>query len=109
MLVSTQWTKPCASGSSTISANSCVPAGAFAQSSSGETSAPSQVYWTGIGPPSGKSGLVSANVPPFADGGTGVGEADGAAVASSVGAELVDAPGVSEPTGDSVGCAAADA
>src|ERR1039458_7972099 len=44
-----------ASGSSTIRARDCVPAGASSQLSAGERSAPSQVYFFGITPPFGNA------------------------------------------------------
>src|SRR5262245_30180191 len=50
-----------ASGSWTISASDCVPAGGALQSSGGETLSPSQEYLRGIGCPSLNAMLVSSN------------------------------------------------
>jgi hypothetical protein len=52
-----------ASGSSTISASACVPAGTAVQNSAGETSSPSQVWRRGISSPYPNASLPTANSP----------------------------------------------
>ena len=49
-----------ASGSSAMRANDCVPAGASFHCNAGETSAPSQLYFLGIAPPSANAVVFSA-------------------------------------------------
>src|SRR5204863_1974636 len=60
-LYTTQWTKPRASGSSTIRAMVCASAGAPLHESGGDTFSPSHENSRGIAPPSGKAVLVRTN------------------------------------------------
>ena len=62
MFQATQWVKSPegASGSWTIRARERVPSGRKFQVSGGESLSPSQVYFSGIGSPSPKPGLVSS-------------------------------------------------
>src|SRR5215210_5136933 len=57
----TQWTKPLASGSSTISASDAAPSGTPSQANAGETFSPSQLNFFGIAAPSSNAVLVIVN------------------------------------------------
>src|SRR5204862_6091908 len=78
----TQWTKPEASGSSTISAGAAVRSGAPSHIRTGETSWPSQVNCRGIAPPGGKFGLLRVKLSSLGIGDSGdwaAGDCDAAA------------------------------
>jgi hypothetical protein len=79
----TQCVNPPASGSSTIKAKLCVPAGGSPHANGGEISSPLQEYWTGISPSGSNAVLLRLKAARLV---CAVTESEGAAVEAGAGA-----------------------